>query len=476
MTSTEFDEDDDRNRTEGLSQDLTDADPPDETNHLSETIDSPVNQNVDAAGEADTLDPSVIDGPVGIRAGTPAGRIFGDYELLDEIARGGMGVVYRARQVSLNREVALKMILGGNIAGEEQIRRFHTEAESAASLDHPGIVPIYDIGQQEGQHFFSMKLIDGDSLGSISDQIATDENRLIDVVAKTAQAVHHAHQRGILHRDLKPANVLIDTEGDPVVTDFGLARSIESDQGLTQTGAVMGTPGFMSPEQAFGQRLTTATDIYSLGAILYRLLCGRPPHQKETVIATLRSVIDEVPTAPRKVNPGVHPDLELICLKCLSKDPAARYDSAAAFASDLRAFQAGQPLQARPPSLIEIMRIWVHSNFGNVIWIPVIGVIVGLVSGLVLWAVTIGSDFAGRLPMYEKFSPSDRPFWAANYSFVRILSLPLQMVVVATVGWATAQFVRTKNRTADIASGLAVGLIAGLMAFVSGLGPMQIRG
>ncbi|MDA8745099.1 protein kinase [Rubripirellula amarantea] len=403
-------------------------------------------------------------------------RYFGDYEIIDEIARGGMGVVYRARQISLNREIALKMILSGNIAGEDQIRRFQIEAESAAGLDHPGIVPIYDIGNFDGQHYFSMKLIEGSSLSEVGAKIAQDQSRIIDIVAKTALAVHHAHQRGILHRDLKPANVLIDSDGDPVVTDFGLARSTEHDHGITQTGAVMGTPGFMSPEQATGGSVTTATDVYSLGAILYQLLCGRPPHQKDSMLETLRSVVDEAPPSPRRFNADVHPDLELICLQCLSKDPSQRYESAADLATDLRAFETGQPLMVRPPSVTELMRSWLSKNFGNVIWIPVIATVVGVLFGGLIWAGTIGSDYASRLETYDRFAPEDRPWLAKDYSFLRPVSIPLMLLLTTTIGWATARLVKTKNSFADISAGLGVGLLAGLLAFVSGFGPAFIRG
>ncbi|TWU48566.1 Serine/threonine-protein kinase PrkC [Rubripirellula tenax] len=403
-------------------------------------------------------------------------RYFGDYEIISEIARGGMGVVYRARQISLNREIALKMILSGNIAGEDQIRRFQIEAESAAGLDHPGIVPIYDIGNFDGQHYFSMKLIEGESLSEVGAKIGQDLTRIVDVVAKTASAVHHAHQRGILHRDLKPANVLIDADGDPVVTDFGLARSTEHDHGITQTGAVMGTPGFMSPEQATGGGVTTATDVYSLGAILYQLLCGRPPHQKDSVLETLRSVVDETPPPPRGFNADVHADLELICLHCLAKDPRHRYENAADLATDLRAFEAGQPLMVRPPSVIEMMRSWLSKNFGNVIWIPVIATVVGVLFGGLIWAGTIGSDYASRLDTYDKFAPGDRPWLAKDYSFLRPISIPLMLLLTTTIGWATARLVKTKNRLADVSAGLGVGLLAGLLAFVSGFGPAFVRG
>ena len=240
---------------------------------------------------------------------------FGDYELLEEIARGGMGVVYRARQVSLNRPVALKMILAGQLATPALKQRFHTEAEAAARLDHPNIVPIYEIGEHEGQHYFSMKLIEGGTLAEAAasrksaSESASEVKSAVDSHAtplrswsKVARAVHYAHQRGILHRDLKPTNILLDEQGEPHVTDFGLAKLAEDDSSLTMSAAILGTPAYMSPEQAAGQSkgLTTAADIYSLGAILYELLTGQPPFRAETPVETLRQVCEQEPTRPQR--------------------------------------------------------------------------------------------------------------------------------------------------------------------------------
>ncbi len=272
---------------------------------------------------------------------------FGDYELLEEIARGGMGVVFRARQKSLARVVALKMILAGQLASAEQVRRFHSEAEEAGHLDHPHIVPIYQVGELLGQHYFSMKVIEGGSLGSRMDSFRKNPRAAARLIATVARAVHHAHERGVLHRDLKPGNILIDEHGEPHVTDFGLAKHLGTDTS-TQSGAILGTPGYMAPEQAAGRRdVSVAVDVHGLGAILYELLTGKPPFQAETPMETVLQVLERDPALPRSINGSIAADLETICLKCLRKEPASRYASAAALADDLDRWLTGEPIQAR---------------------------------------------------------------------------------------------------------------------------------
>ena len=255
---------------------------------------------------------------------------FGDYELLEEMGRGGQGIVYRARQKSLNRTVALKIVGLGQWATQRHLKRFHLEAEAAASLDHPCIVPIYEIGERDGSCYFSMKLIEGEPLDKVSESGRTSPRQAAEIIARLARTLHYAHERGVLHRDIKPGNILIDRKGDPHLTDFGLARVVETESTVTRTTEALGTPSYMAPEQAKGNktRVTSATDVYGLGAVLYHLLTGHPPFAGGTTYETIRLVLESEPRHPRLWNAKTDRDLATICLKCLEKDPQRRYSTA----------------------------------------------------------------------------------------------------------------------------------------------------
>jgi WD40 repeat protein len=318
-------------------------------------------------------------------------RYFGDYEIERELARGGMGVVFRARQISLNRPVALKMILAGQLANDTDVKRFYTEAEAAANLDHPGIVPIFEVGQHEGQHYFSMGFVEGQSLAQKLADGPLPLREAAALMVKVAEAVEYAHNHGVIHRDLKPANILLDQAGNPRVTDFGLAKKLEADSGLTGSGQIMGTPSYMPPEQAGGRRgeVGPAADVYALGATLYALVTGRPPFQAATPMDTLLQVISDEPVSPRRLNASVPLDLETICLKCLEKEPGKRYAGAAAMGEDLRCLLAGEPIWARPVGSAERAWRWCRRN-------PVVaGLAAGIALALVLGTV-VATYFAIR--------------------------------------------------------------------------------
>ena len=283
---------------------------------------------------------------------------FGDYELGAELGRGGMGVVYEARQFSVSRRVALKMILPTHLTSQTEVERFRLEAETIASLDHPNILPVFDVGEFQGQRYFTMKLVEGGSLAGRADRVAPREAARL--VAQVARAVHYAHLRGVQHRDLKPGNILVDAEGRPYVSDFGLARLRDRASDLTQSTSVLGSPAYMSPEQAAGdaKNVTNAADVYGLGAILFYLLTGRAPFEGETAVNTLRRVVEEEAVSPRTLNPEVDGNLATICLKGLRKLPGDRYISAEALAEDLENWRAGQPIAARPVSPLERLGMW----------------------------------------------------------------------------------------------------------------------
>lgn len=297
---------------------------------------------------------------------------FGEYTLEKLLGRGGMGVVYRARQDHLDRIVAVKMIRSGALASEDEVQRFYSEARSAAKLDHPNIVMVYQCGELDGHHYFSMDYVPGTDLARVIDQGAVDPRHAARYVRDVARAIDYAHQRGVIHRDLKPANVLIDSDDQVHVTDFGLAKTVDKDSGLTKSGVALGTPSYMSPEQALGRsdQHVATTDVYSLGAILFALLTGKPPFKGTSVVQTVMQVIHRPAPSLRQLKPGIEEDLETIVAKCLHKQPAKRYQTAAELAGELERYLEGRPIEARPQN-------WLQKSYHWSLGIPLIGALAG---------------------------------------------------------------------------------------------------
>jgi TolB-like protein/tRNA A-37 threonylcarbamoyl transferase component Bud32 len=311
---------------------------------------------------------------------------LGDYELLEEIGRGGQGVVFRARQKSLNRIVALKVISLGQWASQAHVKRFRREAEAAASLDHPSIVPIYEVGERDGQCYFSMKFVEGGQLDEVVNRAPMSIRRAAESIAKVARTVHYAHEHGILHRDIKPGNILLDAKGEPHLTDFGLARLVETESTMTRTLEVLGTPSYMSPEQAMGNNsvVSSVTDVYGLGAVFYQLLTGQPPFAGGATYETIKLLLDTEPKQPRLLNPKIDRDLSTICLKCLEKDPKRRYSSALALAEDLERWLKHEPIHARHTGVFTRSRKWVQRNPTSALLVACL-VALAAAAGWIVW-------------------------------------------------------------------------------------------
>src|SRR6266576_2831573 len=319
------------------------------------------------------------------RAAETLGEV-GDYELLAVVGRGGQGVVYRAHQKSLNRTVALKMISLGSCATEAHLKRFRREAEAAASLEHSGIVPIYEVGEGDGSCYFSMRFVEGGQLDQVIKRKPMSIRHATELIAKVARTVDYAHEHGILHRDIKPGNILLDQKGEPHLTDFGLARLVQTESTMTRTLDVLGTPSYMAPEQAVGNNAAvgSVTDVYGLGAVLYQLLTGQPPFAGGATYETIKLLLDTEPKQPRLLNPKIDRDLSTICLKCLEKDPKRRYSSALALAEDLERWLKHEPIRARHTGISTRARKWVRRN-RSIAALIALSIALAVGSGWIVW-------------------------------------------------------------------------------------------
>jgi serine/threonine-protein kinase len=371
--------------------------------------------------------------------------------LLSEIGRGGMGIVYRARQKGLDRLVAVKMILGSHLASPEHVRRFQAEAKAAARLRHPHIVHIHEVGQLHGQDYFAMEYIEGESLAQRLARGPVEIDAAVRLVAAVARAVDHLHQQGLIHRDLKPSNILLDDQGQPYVTDFGLAKVCLPGSEITATGVIAGTPSYMAPEQAtgVGSRVSPSVDVYSLGSILYELLTGRPPFREDNPLDTLMDVLSRDPTLPRQLNAKVPRELELICLKCLAKSPEDRYSSAAAVADDLEHFARGEALEVRPPHLGQRLWSWTRRQPALALRLGALGVFYCVETvNFLLGAAGVDWSFhwkisglmgmwAGASTICQQFLESRRWSFPARYVWGTLDSLLLTGVLLVADGAAS---------------------------------------
>jgi hypothetical protein len=416
------------------------------------------------------------------------------YQILGELGRGGMGVVYKARHVQLGRIVALKMILAGGHAGAQARARFRTEAEAVARLQHPHVVQIYDVGEHQGLPYLALEFCPSGSLAARLDGTPLPPQPAAALAETLARAVHAAHQAGIIHRDLKPANVLLAADGTPKITDFGLAKRLDEAGGPTPSGAVLGTPSYMAPEQAgtteaseqavaVSREVGPAADVYALGAILYELLTGRPPFKGSSPMNTVLQLLTCEPVPPRLLVPKVPRDLETVCLKCLQKDARKRYASAADLAADLGRWLRGEAVLAQPPSLGYLLGIWVRHDFRAPGWMVALGLWCGMWLGVVTWAIVL-QGYVGWMAMKANvYSPSRDQPWMLSYCPWPTMSLPAWLTVppvvlcyaaVAALGPFIVLFVRPRNRAAELIAGTATGMIAAITYYGVSLGWLTV--
>ena len=387
---------------------------------------------------------------------------LGDYELLEEIGRGGQGVVFRARQKSLNRTVALKVISLGQWASKAHLKRFRLEAEAAARLEHPGIVPIHEVGERDGSCYFSMKFIEGGQLDEVVRRMPMSIRQAAELIAKVARTVHYAHEHGILHRDIKPGNILLDAKGEPHLTDFGLARLVESESSVTQTLDVLGTPSYMAPEQAVGNNaaVSSVTDVYGLGAVLYQLLTGQPPFAGGTTYETIRLLCNTEPRNPRVLNPKIDRDLSTICLKCLEKDPKRRFASALALAEDLERSLKHEPIRARHTGVFARGKKWAQRNPSSALLAASL-IALATAAGWIVWK----SEFIRRpvitkgvavLP-FENLSPDPDNAYFADGIQDEILTRLASIAELKVISRSSTQRYQSRPRNlAEIARQLGV--------------------
>jgi TolB-like protein/predicted Ser/Thr protein kinase/Tfp pilus assembly protein PilF len=394
-----------------------------------------------------------------MRAASMLGEL-GDYELLEEVGRGGQGVVFRARQKSLNRIVAVKVIGLGQWATPAHLKRFRLEAEAAASLDHLCIVPIYEVGERDGQCYFSMKFVEGGQLDEVVEHSPISIRQATELVAKVARTVHYAHEHGILHRDIKPGNILLDANGEPQLTDFGLARLVESESTVTRTLEVLGTPSYMAPEQAAGNNtgLTATTDVYGLGAVLYQLLTGHPPFAGGTTYETIKLLLETEPRQPRLWNPKVDRDLSTICLKCLEKDPQRRYSSALALAEDLERWLKHEPIHARRIGIAARGKKWLQRN-PNIAAVVALSFALITALGVIVWKSELFRSTATTgiavLP-FENLSNDREDAFFADGIQDDLLTKLAKVAALKVISRTSVMGYQGKQNTRDVGNALGV--------------------